>query len=68
MKTVLEFNMPEDREELELAQNGYKYKLILEDFLNDLRQMYKHQNKTTVKIDYVREKIVQLCDEYEVKI
>jgi hypothetical protein len=41
-KTILEFNVPEENEELEAAQNGAKYKSVLQDLRNHLRGLIKH--------------------------
>jgi hypothetical protein len=43
MKGVLEFNLPEEREEFETAQKGVDYKLALETVWNQVfRPYYKH--------------------------
>lgn len=47
MKTIMEFNMPEDREELEIAQNGQKYFSTLNDVYQYLRGQLKYNDKLT---------------------
>lgn len=44
MKTILEFNLPDERWELDTAMNGAKYKSILIDFDNHLRYTLKHKD------------------------
>lgn len=60
MKAILEFNLPEDREEFELAQNGWKYKSVVDALFSWLRAKYKYEDVETLTIDEIREKIVQL--------
>ncbi|MEI6297130.1 MAG: hypothetical protein WCO84_05855 [bacterium] len=43
MKATLEFNLPEDQNEFSDATEGYKFKLVLEDLLQEvLRPIHKH--------------------------
>lgn len=43
MKATLEFNLPEEQEEHELALNGHKYKIAVEEIWNQVfRPYYKH--------------------------
>lgn len=39
MTTILKYKIPEETEELETAQNGWKYKAALHDFNNFLVNM-----------------------------
>lgn len=61
--TVLVFDSYTEQEELALAQNGGKYKAVIDDLDNWLRDQYKHQNKRTVKIEEVRAKMRELMNE-----
>jgi hypothetical protein len=63
MKGTLVFTLPEEREEFELAQNGWKYKAALEDLSAWLRSKYKYENKETLTIEEIREKLVELTSE-----
>ena len=54
MKVILQFNIPEDQEEYEVCFYGYKWKSIVEDLDNELRNhikydMYKHWHTETVE-------------------
>lgn len=42
MKGVLEFNLPEEQKEFNLAQNGGYYKAVLDDLDNLLRNVIKY--------------------------
>jgi len=65
MKAILEFNLPDEQEELKLAQNGAKYSFLLDELDSNLRSMIKYENKVTIRIDAVRELIVKLREDYE---
>lgn len=43
-KGILEFELPEEREDFETAQNGWKYKSILKELDEDLRRKLKYEN------------------------
>jgi hypothetical protein len=42
MTGKLEFNLPEERDEFDLAINGWKYKSVLAEFDNYLRSKVKY--------------------------
>ena len=42
MKTTIEFNLPEDQEEMRLAMNGAKYRQALSEFDEHLRARIKY--------------------------
>lgn len=65
-KAILEFSLPDEQEEFEVAQNGQKYLCILTELQNYLRDKSKYENRSSIKIDEIREKINQLTNEYEV--
>ena len=41
MKATLEFDLPEDNDEHYLASNGYKYRHVLSDFAQEMRQLMR---------------------------
>ena len=45
-KIILEFFMPDDKEEYEIYSNAYKYHAVLHDFLIELRSCMKYENPT----------------------
>jgi len=44
MKAVLEFQLPEDRDDFELAQQGWQWKLIVCELLGFLRSETKYKD------------------------
>lgn len=46
MKVSLEFNLPEEREEYELAYNGVHYACVVEELDRHLRNKLKHEELT----------------------
>ncbi len=44
MKAILEFSLPEDREEFNLAQKGAMYKALLDDTRSILRNYRKYHD------------------------
>jgi hypothetical protein len=43
MKAILEFNIPEEQEEFEIASNAWKLKSIIVELDNRLRNVLKHE-------------------------
>jgi hypothetical protein len=62
-KAYLKFELPQETDEFELAQNGGKYKAALDDFDNWLRAMDKYENKRSVTVKDAREKLRELMHE-----
>jgi hypothetical protein len=60
MKTILEFNLPEDLEEYKLAFNGAKYHMCWDELFSHLRKLSKYENKESVSIDEIRQKMVEI--------
>ncbi len=57
MKGILEFNLPEEREEFKIAQTGIDWKFALEEVDLWLRNLSKYTDQITVTIEEVRQKI-----------
>ena len=61
MKAILEFNLPEDREDFETCQKAVNYKIALQDFYQESlrkRNKYSYTEKTTDEL------LKALIDEY----
>lgn len=60
-KAILEFNLPEERDEFKLATNGTNYFCILWDIEQYLRSELKHNDKLTIDqieiLDEIRDKL-----------
>ena len=66
MKAILEFNLPEDKENFDFANNGINYYSALVEFDQWLRSEYKYNgNEPMYK---VREKLNQIINDNNVKI
>ena len=66
MKATLEFNLPEDREDFNHANNGFNYYMALVEMDEWLRSEYKYNGKEDMY--EVREKLRQIILENNVKI
>lgn len=68
MKAILEFNLPEENEDHDLALNGYKYKIIVDEIDNYLRSKLKYEDLSDVEHDIyqkVRDELARISDEYK---
>ena len=70
MKATLEFNLPEDELDLSNAINGNKFKLILWDMDQHLRNIVKYgENEEAVEVaEELRNKLREYFSEYNVSI
>jgi hypothetical protein len=63
MKATLEFNLPEESEEFELARNGAKLSCAVSDFQNYLRSKIKYDELSDEQLavyEEVREKLFEM--------
>lgn len=66
MKAILEFNLPEDKEDFDFANNAVNYYSALVEFDQWLRSEYKYNgNEAMVE---VREKLNEIINENNIKI
>ena len=66
MKATLEFNLPEDKEDFDYANNGFNYFMVLTEFDQWLRSEYKYNEKE--EMYEVRQKLNEIINENNVKI
>ena len=66
MKATLEFNLPEDQDDFNYANNGFKYYMALVEMDEWLRTEYKYNGKE--EMYEVREKLREIIFENNVKI
>ena len=66
MKATLEFNLPEDKENFEFANNGFNYYMALCEMDEWLRSEYKYNDKEEMYA--VREKLNYFISENNVQI
>ena len=67
MKATLEFNLPEEDEQLETAVDAMRYKLIVTDILSWFRDQIKYNDKlddNNVEIlENAREEVLKMVNE-----
>lgn len=71
MKATLEFNLPEENEEFETASNAWKYKSVLWEMDNYLRNKLKYEElkgEEYVAYEQVREHLWSLINEENVTL
>jgi hypothetical protein len=73
MKAILEFNLDEEREQFDMAVNGYKFSLVACYLDQHLRGLTKYapdnQSEDTHKaLQETRDKLHQLLNEYNLEI
>ena len=66
MKATLEFNLPEEKDEYDFANNGLNYYLTLVQFDHWLRSEYKYNNNEAMF--EVREKLQEFINDNNIKI
>ena len=66
MKAILEFNLPEDKENFDFANNGVNYYSALTEFDNWLRSEYKYNGNEPMF--EAREKLQQFINDNNIKI
>ena len=66
MKAILEFNLPEDKEDFDFAANGLNYYLALTEFDRWLRGEYKYNGKETMY--EVRQKLNEIINDNNITI
>lgn len=68
MKGILEFNLPEDKEDFQLAQKAINYSIAIDDFDNYLRAELKYnEHSYTLKeralLTFIRDRFNKICRE-----
>ena len=66
MKATLEFNLPEDHDDFNYANNGFNYYMALVEMDEWLRSEYKYNGKE--EMYEVREKLREIILENNVKL
>jgi hypothetical protein len=67
-KLTLEFDLIEEKQEYEYALNGVKYSLVISEVDNWLRDLIKYQNKETISIQEVRDKLHEYLNSYNIEV
>lgn len=64
----LVFKLPEEREDFEMAQKGWEYRIVLSDVMDELRKRYKYMDHETIKIDELRELISTMLNDRNLEL
>jgi len=67
MKAILEFDCPEQEQELQTAIDGYKWKFVVSEIDRQLRNQSKYEDVETISIDSVRKIITDVINDYGLK-
>ena len=62
-KAILQFDLPEEQAEFQIAMEGNATRTVLWELDNMLRGMVKYEDKDTVNIVWLRETLGQLMQE-----
>ena len=63
MKAVLEFNLPDDKYDFQVAVNGEEYLNTLLEIRERVRQIWKYRELTDGQYEIIDEVYVLVCDE-----
>ena len=70
MKAILEFNLPEEKDDHDMALNGYKYKIAVGDIFDVLRKYSKYDDSLTTEqytlIDELRTKFNEILNDLDI--
>lgn len=67
-KAILEFNLPEERPEYDLAIRGIDYSIALSEYANWLRGLHKYTDKETITIEEARARLFEVCEENGIEL
>ena len=63
MKAILEFNLPDDKYDFQVAVNGEEYLNTLLEIRERVRQIWKYRELTDGQYEIIDEVYVLVCDE-----
>lgn len=67
MKATLEFSLPEETEQHQLALNGWKYETAIDEYFNWIRAELKYNDQLTEEkaewLEQARDKLVDIIRE-----
>ena len=66
MRAILEFNIPEEQQNFNVANNAWEILWVVTDLDDWLRNEQKYQNRENITITEIRNKIQELADEHGV--
>ncbi len=63
MKAILEFDLPDDREDFDTAKDGWRWKSLAQEYANWLRGICKHGNPDEYNAEKCRDKFHEFLQE-----
>lgn len=63
---ILKYNLdkPEDKEAFELAQDAWKYKVIIDDLFEFVRQKMKYTDEKSITYEKLKQELIEIRNEY----
>ena len=71
MKATLEFNLPDDQHEFDLAVQGGKMYSALWDISQDLRKLWKYEELSEEEwnmVERIRDKFYEILNEHQINL
>jgi hypothetical protein len=71
MKATLEFNLPDDQHEFDMAVQGGKMYLALWDISKELRTLWKYEELSEEEwnmVERIRDKFYEILDDNQIKL
>ena len=71
MKAILEFNLPDDQHEFDLAIQGSKMYVALWDISQELRTLWKYEELSDEEfkiVERIRDKFYEILDENQIEL
>ena len=71
MKATLEFNLPDDQHEFDMAVQGGKMYLALWDISRELRTLWKYEELSEEEwkmVERIRDKFFEILDDHQIKL
>ena len=68
MKATLEFDLPEDRDQHDLAVNAIDYYTALWDIYTELHREWKYGERDVVKLDRVYDRFLEIIKDNKVDL
>lgn len=68
MKHIIEFNLPEEKEELSVTMQAQRFHSALWDFSQQIRQWRKYDDLETIEIEKVSNAFYEILKDNEVEL
>lgn len=71
MKATLEFNLPDDQHEFDLAVQGSKMYVALWDISQDLRKLWKYEELSEEEwkmVEKIRDKFYEILSDHQISL